>query len=178
MGSESSQHNETTEHYDALVIGAGVSGMYALHHFRELGLSVKAFDGASDVGGTWWYNRYPGARVDGPGSPFYCYSFSEELMQEWDWAETQSEQSAVLEYLEHVASKFDLRRDIEFNTWVTGAHYDEAIPDLDHQHRHRRSGHCHLPHLCVRGTVDNEQTQHSGYQRFRWRVLSHRPLAP
>ena len=99
------------EHYDVVVIGAGVSGMYALHHLREMGLSVRVYDGGSDIGGTWWYNRYPGARVDGPGSPFYCYTFSEELMQEWDWKETQSEQSAVLEYLEHVADRFDLRRD-------------------------------------------------------------------
>jgi cyclohexanone monooxygenase len=114
------------EHYDVLIIGAGVSGMYALHHFREMGLSVRVYDGASDVGGTWWYNRYPGARVDGPGSPFYCYTFSEELMQEWDWEETQSEQSAVLAYLEHVADRFDLRRDIQFETWVEDARYDEA----------------------------------------------------
>jgi cation diffusion facilitator CzcD-associated flavoprotein CzcO len=114
------------EHYDVVVIGAGVSGMYALHHLREMGLSVRVYDGASDIGGTWWYNRYPGARVDGPGSPFYCYTFSEELMKEWDWAETQSEQSAVLEYLEHVADRFDLRRDIQFETWVEDARYDEA----------------------------------------------------
>ena len=114
------------EHYDAVVIGAGVSGMYALHHLREMGFSVRVYDGASDVGGTWWYNRYPGARVDGPGSPFYCYTFSDELMNEWDWAETQSEQSDVLAYLEHVADRFDLRRDIQFETWVQDARYDEA----------------------------------------------------
>jgi cation diffusion facilitator CzcD-associated flavoprotein CzcO len=116
----------SVEHYDAVIIGAGVSGMYALHHLREMGLSVRVYDGASDVGGTWWYNRYPGARVDGPGSPFYCYTFSEELVQEWDWEETQSEQSAVLAYIEHVADKFDLRRDIQFETWVEDARYDEA----------------------------------------------------
>ena len=116
----------STEQYDVVVIGAGVSGMYALHHLREMGLSVRVYDGASDVGGTWWYNRYPGARVDGPGSPFYCYTFSEELMAEWDWEETQSEQSAVLAYLEHVADRFDLRRDIQFETWVQDARYDEA----------------------------------------------------
>jgi len=115
-----------TEEYDVVVIGAGVSGMYALHHLRQMGLSVRVYDGATDVGGTWWYNRYPGARVDGPGSPFYCYTFSDELMQEWDWEETQSEQSAVLEYLEHVADRFDLRRDIQFATWVKDARYDEA----------------------------------------------------
>src|SRR5262245_55107764 len=98
-----SRRGGTIEHHDVLVIGAGVSGMYALHHLREMGLSVRVFDGARDVGGTWWYNRYPGARVDGPGSPFYGYTFSDELMNEWDWEETQSEQSAVLAYLEHVA---------------------------------------------------------------------------
>ena len=114
------------EEYDVVVIGAGVSGMYALHHLREMGLSVRVYEGASDVGGTWWYNRYPGARVDGPGSPFYCYTFSKELMQEWDWEETQSEWSAVLAYLEHVADRFDLRRDIQFETWVQDVRYDEA----------------------------------------------------
>jgi cation diffusion facilitator CzcD-associated flavoprotein CzcO len=120
------QSSGSTEHYDAVIIGAGVSGMYALHHLREMGLSVRVYDGASDVGGTWWYNRYPGARVDGPGSPFYCYTFTDELMKEWDWAETQSDQPAVLAYLEHVADRFDLRRDIEFETWVQDARYDEA----------------------------------------------------
>jgi cation diffusion facilitator CzcD-associated flavoprotein CzcO len=115
-----------SERYDVIVIGAGVSGMYALHHFREMGLSVRVYDAAKDVGGTWWYNRYPGARVDGPGSPFYCYTFSKELMQEWDWQDTQSEWSEVLAYLGHVADKLDLRRDIQFETWVQGARYDEA----------------------------------------------------
>ncbi len=116
----------STEQYDAVVIGAGVSGLYALYHLREMGLSVRVFDGAKDVGGTWWYNRYPGARVDGPGSPFYCFTFSDELMAEWDWKETQSEQSDVLEYIEHVADRFDLRRDIRFETWVQDARYDES----------------------------------------------------
>jgi len=120
------QKSEPIEHYDAVIIGAGVSGMYALHHLREMGMSVRVYDGATGIGGTWWYNRYPGARVDGPGSPFYCYTFSEELMQEWDWAETQSEQSAVLDYLEHVADRFDLRRDIQYETWVEDARYDDG----------------------------------------------------
>ena len=123
---QSPRSSGSIEHYDVVVIGAGVSGMYAVHRFRELGLSVRAYDGASDVGGTWWYNRYPGARVDGPGSPFYCYTFTDEFMKEWGWAETQSEQSAVLAYLEYVADKLDLRRDIQFETWVQDARWDEA----------------------------------------------------
>ena len=126
MASENEAPKSGAEHYDVVIIGAGVSGMYAVHHFREMGLSVRAFDGASDVGGTWWYNRYPGARVDGPGSPYYCFTFSDELMEEWNWEETQSEQSAVLEYVEFVADKFDLRRDIQFETWIEDARYDEA----------------------------------------------------
>ena len=115
------------EEYDVVVIGAGVSGMYALYHLRdELGLSVRVFDGASDIGGTWWYNRYPGARVDGPGSPFYGYTFSEALFRDFDWKETQSEWSEVLAYLDFVADRLDLRRDIQFETWVKDARYDEA----------------------------------------------------
>lgn len=123
---ESATASKTTEQYDAVIIGAGVSGMYALHHLREMGLSVRVYDGATGVGGTWWYNRYPGARVDGPGSPYYCFTFSPELMQEWEWAETQSTSHDVLEYLDHVADKFDFRRDIQFETWVQDARYDEA----------------------------------------------------
>ena len=121
-----SRMSQKTATYDALVIGAGVSGMYALHPLRQMGLSVRVFDGASSVGGTWWHNTYPGARVDGPGSPFYCYTFSDELMNEWDWAETQSDQPKVLAYLDYVADRLDLRRDIELDTWVQSAHYDET----------------------------------------------------
>lgn len=126
MTSQPSEQSGPIEQYDAVIIGAGVSGMYALHHLREMGLKVRVYDGATDIGGTWWYNRYPGARVDGPGSPYYCYTFSEELMKEWDWAETQSTQADVLKYLEHVADKFDFRKDIQFETWVQDANYDEA----------------------------------------------------
>jgi len=114
------------EYYDAVIIGAGVSGMYGLHHLREMGLSVRVYDGASDVGGTWWYNRYPGARVDAPSSPFYAYTFSRELVDEWQWTETQTSQASVLAYLEHFADKFDLIKDIQFDTWIVDARYDET----------------------------------------------------
>ncbi|MBF6568249.1 MAG: NAD(P)/FAD-dependent oxidoreductase [Candidatus Binataceae bacterium] len=117
--------NGAVEHYDAVVIGAGFGGLYALHYLREMGLSVRVYDGAAGVGGTWWWNRYPGARVDFPGGPFYCYTFSEELVQEWDWAETQPDQPAVLAYLDYVADRFNLRRDIQLETWVHDACYDE-----------------------------------------------------
>ncbi|MFK7913401.1 MAG: flavin-containing monooxygenase, partial [Pseudomonadales bacterium] len=118
--------NDST-HYDAIVIGSGFGGLYALHHLRDKeGLKVKAFDSAGGVGGTWWYNRYPGARVDVPASPFYGYTFSQEIVDAWDWSETQSAQPEILSYLEHVASHLDLHKDIQFNTWVTDARYDEA----------------------------------------------------
>ena len=114
-------------HYDAIVIGAGFGGLYALHRLRDaMGLSVRAFDGASGVGGTWWYNRYPGARVDAPSAPFYAYTFSKELVDEWVWKETQSASADVLAYLDHVADRFDLRKDIQFDTRVTDARWDEA----------------------------------------------------
>jgi cation diffusion facilitator CzcD-associated flavoprotein CzcO len=124
--SERQESGKAAESYDAVIIGSGVSGLYALHHLREMGLSVRAFDGARDVGGTWWYNRYPGARIDGPGAPYYCFTFSDELMEEYDWQESQSEWSEVLSYIEHVADRFDLRRDIQFETWIEDARYDEA----------------------------------------------------
>ena len=115
------------ESCDVIVIGAGFGGLYALHHLRDIeGLDVRAFDSASGVGGTWWYNRYPGARVDAPSSPFYAYTFSRELVDEWDWTETQTSQASVLAYLEHVADRLDLKKDIQFSTWVTGARWDES----------------------------------------------------
>lgn len=115
-----------TQDLDAVVIGAGFGGLYALHHLRALGLNVKAIDGAGGVGGTWWWNRYPGARVDIPSAPFYAYTFSEELVREWDWTERQPAQAEVLAYLEHVATKFDLHRDIELSTWIKSAEFDET----------------------------------------------------
>lgn len=111
---------------DAVIIGAGFAGMYAVHRLRQLDLKVRAYDEAGGVGGTWWWNRYPGARVDLPGGPLYCYTFSEELAREWDWTERNPDQASVLGYLNHVADKFDLRRDIELGTRVQSAWFDEA----------------------------------------------------
>jgi cyclohexanone monooxygenase len=110
---------------DALVVGAGFGGMYALQRLRGQGLRVRVIEAASDVGGTWYWNRYPGARCDVP-SIEYSYSFSEELEQEWDWTEVMAAQPEILRYANHVADRFDLRRDICFDTRVTRAHYDEA----------------------------------------------------
>lgn len=111
---------------DAIIIGAGFAGLYAIHRLRDkFGLQVKAFEAAGDVGGTWYWNRYPGARCD-IESHHYSYSFSEELQQEWRWSERFPAQPEILEYLNHVADRFDLRRNIEFNTRITAAEFDEA----------------------------------------------------
>ncbi|MEM1436484.1 MAG: NAD(P)/FAD-dependent oxidoreductase [Pseudomonadota bacterium] len=119
--------SENSMQYDAIIIGSGFSGLYALHHLRDrMGLRVRVFDGAGGVGGTWWYNRYPGARVDAPSSPFYAYTFSQELVDEWEWTETQTSQASVLAYLEHFAERFNLLKDIQLETWVRDARYDES----------------------------------------------------
>ena len=115
---------ERVEQFDVIVIGAGVTGLYALYRLRELGFSVRCFEDGSGVGGTWYWNRYPGARFDSE-SYTYGYSFSEELLQEWDWKELYSGQPENERYLNFVADKFDLRQYIQLNARVTSAVYDE-----------------------------------------------------
>src|SRR5882724_1553780 len=110
--------------YDAIIIGAGMSGMYQLYRLRELGMRVRVFEAGTGVGGTWYWNRYPGARFDSE-SYSYGYSFSPELLQEWSWSEHFAPQPETLRYLNYVADKFDLRRDIQFRARVTAAHYQE-----------------------------------------------------
>ncbi len=110
---------------DAVVVGAGFAGLYMLHRLRQIGLTARVFEKGSDVGGVWYWNRYPGARCD-VESMQYSFSFSEELQQEWRWHERFAPQPEILAYAQHVAERFDLRRDIQFDTGVTAAHYDEA----------------------------------------------------
>ena len=133
--------NGDVEEYDVLIIGAGVTGLYSLYRFRELGFSVRAFEDASGVGGTWYWNRYPGARFDSE-SYTYGYSFSEDLLQEWDWKELYSGQPENERYLNHVADKFDLRRHIRFNSRVASCVYDEEANrwELEMQDGHRARG--------------------------------------
>ena len=115
---------EGVEQFDVIIIGAGVTGLYQLYRMRQLGLSVRVYEDGDGVGGTWYWNRYPGARFDSE-SYTYGYSFSEELLQEWDWKEHFSGQPENERYLNYVADKFDLRRDIQFNARVSSAVYDE-----------------------------------------------------
>jgi cation diffusion facilitator CzcD-associated flavoprotein CzcO len=110
--------------FDALVIGAGFSGLYQLYSLRDrLGLSVQVLEAGEGVGGTWYWNRYPGARCDSE-SHSYCYTFSRELLEEWQWTERYPGDAEIRRYLNHVADRFDLRRDIRFGTRVSSAHYD------------------------------------------------------
>jgi len=117
-------HAASTEAYDVVVVGAGFSGMYMLHRLRGQGLSVRVYEQGGDVGGTWYWNRYPGARCD-VESMQYSYSFSEQLQQEWNWSERYAPQPEILKYANHVADRFDLRSDIQLNTRVDRAAFDE-----------------------------------------------------
>ena len=115
----------TAPDVDAVVVGAGFAGLYMLHRLRGMGLSARVFEKGSGVGGTWYWNRYPGARCD-TDSVEYSYQFSDALQQGWRWTERFATQPEILRYLEHVADRFDLRRDIQFDTAVTEAIFDEA----------------------------------------------------
>jgi cation diffusion facilitator CzcD-associated flavoprotein CzcO len=124
--------------FDVVVVGAGFAGMYALHKLRELGFTVKVVEAGDGVGGTWFWNRYPGARCD-VHSLEYSYQFSEELQQEWSWSEKYAPQPEILDYANHVADRFDLRRDIQFSTrvismvlqessrWILTTHSEEKL---------------------------------------------------
>jgi cyclohexanone monooxygenase len=116
-------HNATQ--FDAIVVGAGLAGLYVLHRLRGLGLRVRVYEAGDGIGGTWFWNRYPGARCD-VESLEYSYSFSEDLQQEWKWPERYGTQPEILRYINHVADRLELRRDIQLNTRVVSAIYDAA----------------------------------------------------
>src|SRR5215468_9218995 len=115
-----------TQAFDAVVIGAGFSGMHMLKSLREkLGLNVHVYEAGETVGGTWYWNRYPGARCDSEAY-VYCFTWDRRLLQEWEWSERYPEQPEILRYMQHVAELHDLNRSIQFNTRVTGAYFDEV----------------------------------------------------
>src|ERR671938_663898 len=118
-----STSTETAMDFDAVVIGAGVSGLYQLYRLRELGHRVRVFEAGTGVGGTWYWNRYPGCRFYSE-SYSYGYSFSQELLDEWTWTEHFAPQPETERYLNYVADKFDLRRDIQFRSRVKAASWD------------------------------------------------------
>ena len=120
---------------DAVVVGAGIAGLYQLYTLRRLGLSTRVFEAGDGVGGTWYWNRYPGARCD-VESLSYSYSFSPELEQEWNWTERYPTQPEILRYVNHVADRFDLRKDITFSTRVVVGGLRRARAALACRDRH------------------------------------------
>ena len=130
--------DQSTRDYDAIVIGAGFSGLAMLHHLREIGLRTLVVDGEDGIGGTWWVNRYPGVRTDSEYS-YYSFSFSKEVRDEWTWTERYPSGDEVLSYLNFVADRLDLRKDIRLNARVDSAVYDED----------REPGGRHAPHHQV-----------------------------
>ncbi len=120
----SGQNQGSGQRFDVIVVGAGFAGLYAIHRLRNAGMTVQAIEAGDGVGGTWYWNRYPGARCD-VESLEYSYSFSEDLQQEWEWPERFSAQPDILRYANHVADRFDLRRSIQFSTRVTAARFEE-----------------------------------------------------
>src|SRR5258708_36935826 len=115
MSSAQSRPDPTTGAYDVVIVGAGFAGMYMLHRLRGLGFSARVYEQGGGVGGTWYWNRYPGGRCD-VESMQYSYSFSDELQREWDWRQRYAPQPEVLKYANHVADRFGLRADIRSNT--------------------------------------------------------------
>ncbi|MET0627973.1 MAG: NAD(P)/FAD-dependent oxidoreductase [Acidimicrobiia bacterium] len=124
----SARAGDEPERYDAVVVGAGFAGLYMLHRLRGLGMTACVLEAGGDIGGTWYWNRYPGARCD-VESVFYAYSFSRELVDEWEWTERYPTQPELLRYIDHVADRFDLRRDIRLSTRVTRAEFDDDARD-------------------------------------------------
>lgn len=125
MTSISQNSSTATRRLDVVIVGAGFGGMYAVHKFNAMGLKIQGYEAGSDVGGVWYWNRYPGARVDLP-SIDYSFGFSPEVEQEWTWSEQFAAQPELLRYINFVADRLDLRRHIQFNTRVTSAEWDDA----------------------------------------------------
>ena len=117
---------KATPSFDAVIVGAGLAGLYMLHRLRQAGLTAQVFEAGSGIGGTWFWNRYPGARCD-IESMEYSYQFSDELQQEWEWSERYATQPEILRYIEHVADRFALRDGIALETRVESAAFDAAL---------------------------------------------------
>ena len=164
------------EQFDVVVVGAGFSGLYMLYRLRQLGLSVKVLESAGDVGGTWYWNRYPGARCDIPTTD-YTYSFDPELEKEWTWSEKYATQPEILDYLRFVADRYGLRPDIEFSTSVTSARWDEPETAVDDHDRRRPGDPVPVLHHGHRLPLDAQVTRHRRRRPFRRRGLLHQPLA-
>lgn len=122
---ETTGHSDGTPDFDVVIVGAGFAGLHMLYRMKKLGLRARVYEAADDVGGTWYWNRYPGARCDVPSFE-YSYQFDPELQQEWTWTERYASQSEILDYFQHVCDRYELRENIQFNTRVNSAHYQDG----------------------------------------------------
>ena len=153
--------------FDAVVIGAGFAGLYALHKFRDdLNMRVRVVEAGDGVGGTWYWNRYPGARCDSE-SYYYCYSFSRELADEWKWSGRYPEQPEIERYLNHVADRFDLRRDIQLSTRVTAATFEDSANRWEIRTEHDQTLTAAFSRHGGRMPVGPDRARHTGSRRLR-----------
>lgn len=167
---ETSPGSTTTEQYDAVIIGAGFSGLYMLHRLRSAGRRVHVLEAAGDVGGTWWWNRYPGARCD-IESFDYSYSFDPDLEQDWSWSERYATQPEILRYVNHVADRFSLREDISFTTRMLSAHWQHSSRTwrlLTDTGRSIEAQHCIMAVGCLSRA---NRPALEGLDRFTGRIL-------
>lgn len=158
------------EQFDVIVVGTGFAGMYALHRLRKLGFSVRVFEAGDGVGGTWYWNRYPGARCD-VNSLEYSYQFSEELQQQWTWSEKYAPQPEILQYANHVADRFDLRKDIRFGTRVHAMSFDEKNSSWQvetEEGENFQASYCIMATGCL---SKNNIPDFEGLDRFQGRLL-------
>lgn len=166
-------------HFDAVVVGAGLGGLYAIYRLRQQGLSVLALEKASGVGGVWFHNRYPGARVD-VESAEYCYYFSPELYKEWQWTERYATQKELLAYLNHVADRFDIRRHIRFQEALTKARWDPAaaVYHLETSKGNRMT--CRFLVMATGNLSEAKKPDFKGLDEFQgeWAMTSHWPEHP
>ena len=165
-----------TQNFDAVVIGAGFSGMHMLKSLRDkLGLKVRVYEAGETVGGTWYWNRYPGARCDSDAY-IYCFTWDKQLLQEWEWSERYPEQPEILRYLEHVAKRHDLKRDIQFNTRVTGAEFDETTNLWTVRTDKGEEVTARYLIAAVGSSVDHEHAAVQGLGEIQGQVVPHQPL--
>ena len=176
MSASPSAPARSAESYDVVVVGAGFAGMYMLHRLRGQGLTARVYEQGEGVGGTWYWNRYPGARCD-VESMQYSYSFSDELQQEWDWSERYAPQPEILKYANHVADRFDLRPDIQFNTRVERAAFDEGTNSWSVTTSDGKTVTAKFVVLATGCLSNARMPDIKGLDRLQGQGLPHRPLA-
>ncbi len=174
--SSESTNSGTTQQVDVAVVGAGFAGLYLLHRLRKAGFSAVVLEEAGDVGGTWYWNRYPGARCD-IQTIDYSYTFDPELDRAWTWSEKYATQPEILRYFGFVADRYDLRRDIRFNTRVKGANWDDTSERWQLDDRQRRQRLLPLLHHGHRLPLRAQAAGDRRRQGLQGRDLFHRPLA-